>query len=97
MTKGRKKSMAYVIPKAKPFVIKGEKGEYLIPAMSKLGTADLGDVLTITPSTTIAEKAVILKAFLLRMAPDLDKEELGDFGYLQIYQAYEQEQQQAGK
>lgn len=89
--------MAYIIREPQPYAIHGLKGDYLIPAMSQLSTTDLGDVLTITPSTTIAEKAVILKAFLLRMAPDLEKEKLGDFGYLQIYQAYEQEQQQAGK
>lgn len=88
--------MAFTIKKPEPFAIHGEKGDYIIPAMSQLSTADLGDVLTLTPSTGPEEKIAILKAFLLRMAPELEKEELGDFGYLQIYQAYEQEQN-AGK
>ena len=86
----------YQIPKAKPFVIKGEKGEYLLPAMSTLNTDQLGDILTMLPETPAAEKVAIAKAFLLKLAPGLEKEELGDWGYFQIYMAYEKEQN-AGK
>ena len=88
--------MAYVIKKAQPFAIKGEHGEYLIPAMSTLGTDQMGEILTMVPETPAAEKVAIAKAFLLRMAPELEKEELGDWGYFQIYMAYEKEQN-AGK
>lgn len=84
--------MAFTIKKPEPFAIHGTKGDYTIPAMSQLSAADLGDVLTLTTETGAEEKIAILKAFLLRMAPELEKEELGDFGYLQIYQAYEKEQ-----
>ena len=84
--------MAFKLKKPVPFVIEGEKGNYTIPAMSQLSAADLGDVLTLTTETGIEEKIAILKAFLLHMAPGLKDEELGDFGYLQIYQAYEKEQ-----
>lgn len=86
----------FQIPKATPFVIKGEKGEYLLPAMSRLSTEELGDILTMLPDTPAAEKVAIVKAFLLRVAPKLKDEELGDWGYFQIYQAYEKEQN-AGK
>lgn len=84
--------MAFTIKKPEPFAIHGTKGDYIIPAMSQLSAADLGDVLTLTTETGAEEKIAILKAFLLRMAPGLKDEELGDFGYLQIYQAYEKEQ-----
>lgn len=84
--------MAYTIPKAQPFIIHGEKGDYLIPAMSTLSTDDMGDILTMVPDTPAAEKVAHAKAFLLRMAPDLEKEDLGDWGYFQIYMAYEKEQ-----
>lgn len=86
----------YQIPKATPFVVKGEKGEYLLPSMSRLSSEELGDILTMLPDTPAAEKVAIVKAFLLRVAPKLKDEELGDWGYLQIYLAYEKEQN-AGK
>lgn len=86
----------YQIPKVKPFVVKGEKGEYLLPAMSSLSTEQLGDILTMLPETPAAEKVAIAKAFLLRLEPKLADEELGDWGYFQIYMAYEKEQN-AGK
>ena len=84
--------MAYTIPKVQPFIIHGEKGDYLIPAMSTLSTDDMGDILTMVPDTPAAEKVARAKAFLLRMAPDMEKEDLGDWGYFQIYMAYEKEQ-----
>ena len=89
--------MPYSIKKPQPFVIKGEKGDYLIPAMSSLNVDQMGDILTMVPDTPAAEKVAITKAFLLRMAPDLKNEDLGDWGYFQIYMAYEKESQNAGK
>lgn len=84
--------MAFVIKKPAPFAIEGEKGNYTIPAMSSLNVSDLDDILTMTPDTPAVEKVAIIKAFLLRMSPELEQEELGDWGYFQIYQAYEKEQ-----
>lgn len=84
--------MAYVIPKNAPFVIEGENGTYLIPMMRSLGIDDLGEILNIKPDTPVAEKVAITKAFLLKQAPGLENERLGDMGYFQIYMAYEKEQ-----
>lgn len=84
--------MAFIIKKPEPFAIKGEQGNYIIPAMSTLSTDQMGDILTMLPETPAAEKVAIAKAFLLRMAPELEQEELGDWGYFQIYMAYEKEQ-----
>lgn len=86
--------MAFTLKKPQPTIIKIEESgkEHLLPPMSSLSTDDLGEILTMTPDTPAAEKVAIAKAFLLRVCPDLAKEELGDWGYFQIYMAYEKEQ-----
>lgn len=84
--------MPYVIKKTQPFVIKGQKKDYLIPALTTLSTEQVGDVLALTTDTPVAERVAAVKSFLLRMAPDLADEELGDVGYSMIFAAYEKEQ-----
>lgn len=84
--------MAYVITKPQPFIIKGEKGEYLIPALKTLSIDQIGDVMALTPDTLPAERVAAVKSFLLRLAPGLEEEGLGDFGYAEIFAAYEKEQ-----
>ena len=84
--------MAFIIKKPEPFIIKGEKGEYLIPALTTLSIDQIGDVMLLTPETPVAERIAAVKAFLLRMAPGLEEEDLGDYGYAQIFGAYEKEQ-----
>ena len=82
----------YKIKKAQPFVIEGQNGKYMIPAFSSLSTEDMGEILQLTPETPTAERMQIMKRFLLRFAPGLESEELGDMGYSQIFSAYEREQ-----
>ena len=84
--------MAFVIKKPELFAIEGQKGNYTIPAMSTLDTDQMGGILTMVPETPAAEKVAIAKDFILRMCPEIEKEELGDWGYFQIYMAYEKEQ-----
>lgn len=86
--------MAFTLKKPQPTIIKieGSNKEYLLPPMSNLSTDDLGEILTMTPETPAAEKVTMAKSFLLRLCPELAKEELGDWGYFQIYMAYEKEQ-----
>ena len=84
--------MPYSIKKPQPFVIDGDKGKYLIPALATLSVDQVGDVLTLTPESPAAERVAAVKAFLLRMAPDLEQEGLGDVGYSMIFAAYEKEQ-----
>lgn len=84
--------MAYTIPKVKPFVIKGEKGEYLIPAFSTLSVDDVSEVMGLRPETPVAERVEATKKFLLKFAPELECEQLGDVGYSMIFAAYEKEQ-----
>lgn len=82
----------YKIKKAQPFVIEGENGKYMIPAFSTLSTEDMAEILQMTPETPTAERMQIMKRFLLKFAPGLETEELGDIGYSQIFAAYEKEQ-----
>jgi len=82
----------YKIKKAQPFVIEGLNGKYMIPAFSSLSTEDMGEILTLTPETPLSERIPIMKRFLLRFAPELESEGLGDIGYSQIFAAYEKEQ-----
>lgn len=84
--------MAFVIPQVKPFVIKGTKGEYLIPAFSTLSVDEVGEVMSLRPDTPVEERVEAVKKFLLKFAPELEKEELGDVGYSMIFAAYEKEQ-----
>ena len=84
--------MAYVIPKVQPFVIKGTKGEYLIPAFSTLSVDDVSDVMALRPETPVQERLEATKKFMLKFAPELENEELGDVGYSMIFAAYEKEQ-----
>lgn len=84
--------MAYTIPQVKPFVIKGQLGEYLIPAFSTLSVDDVNEVMGLKPETPVAERVEATKRFLLKFAPELEKEELGDVGYSMIFAAYEKEQ-----
>lgn len=84
--------MAFSIKKRAPFVIEGEKGNYTIPPISTLSMAEMGPIMELNPDTPVAERVAVVKAFLLKMAPGLkDEEELGDYGYAQLYQAYEKE------
>lgn len=82
----------YKIKKAQPFIIEGQNGKYMIPAFSSLSTEDMGEILQLKPETPTAERMQILKRFLLRFAPELENEGLGDMGYSQIFTAYEKEQ-----
>ena len=82
----------YKIKKAQPFIIEGQNGKYMIPAFSSLSADDMEEVLKLKPDTPPKERARILKSFLLRFAPELESEELGDMGYVQIFQTYEKEQ-----
>lgn len=84
--------MAYTIPQVKPFVIKGTKGEYLIPAFSTLSVDDVTEVMALRPETPVAERLEVVKRFLLKFEPELEEEELGDVGYSMIFAAYEKEQ-----
>jgi thioredoxin reductase len=82
----------YKIKKAQPFIIEGQNGKYMIPAFSTLSTEDMEGILSLTPETPTAERMQVMKKFLLRFAPGLETEELGDIGYSQIFAAYEKEQ-----
>lgn len=82
----------YKIKKAQPFIIEGEKGKYMIPAFSSLSAEDMGEILQLTPETPTADRMKIMKNFLIRFAPELEDEGLGDMGYSQIFTAYEKEQ-----
>ena len=82
----------FKIKKAQPFIIEGANGKYMIPAFSSLSTDDVSEILTLKPETPAAERVQIMKRFLLRFAPELKSEGLGDVGYSQIFGAYEKEQ-----
>lgn len=82
----------YKIQKAQPFIIEGANGKYMIPAFASLSAEDMSEILQLTPETPTVERIQIMKRFLLRFAPELEKEGLGDIGYSQIFSAYEKEQ-----
>ena len=83
----------FKIKKAEPFVIEGVNGKYMIPAWSALSTDDVEEILSLKPETPAKERFQILRRFIIRMCPEIEKnEQLGDVGYSQIFAAYEREQ-----
>ena len=83
----------YKIKKAQPFIIEGQNGKkYLIPAFNSLSADDVSEIMGLTLDTPSEKRIGILKRFLLRFAPELENEGLGDVGYSQIFAAYEKEQ-----
>lgn len=82
----------YKIVKAQPFVIEGQNGKYMIPAFNSLSTEDVKEIMELKQDTPTEERMHVLKRFLLKFAPELESEGLGDVGYSQIFAAYEREQ-----
>ena len=79
--------------KAQPFVIEGQNGKkYTIPAFNSLSTEDVKEIMELKPDTPTEQRMQVLKRFLLKFAPELESEGLGDVGYSQIFGAYEKEQ-----
>ncbi len=86
------KRSSFVIRDHEPFIVEGRKGKYEIPAWVTLSADDVEELSTLNINTPPKERYAILKSFLLRVAPELEKEGLGDMGYVQIYSAYENSQ-----
>ena len=84
--------MAYTIKKTEPYVIHGEKGDYLIPALKTLSIDKVSDIMSLTTDTPVEKRVEAVKAFLLRMAPELEAEEIGDVEFSMIFADYEKEQ-----
>ncbi|MCR4739177.1 MAG: hypothetical protein K5886_02820 [Lachnospiraceae bacterium] len=83
------KKNSFIIKEHEPFIIEGKKGKYEIPAWVTLSADDVEELSKLNINTPPKERYAILKDFLLKVAPGLDKEGLGDMGYVQIYSAYE--------
>lgn len=79
----------FIIKDHDPFVVEGKKGKYEIPAWTTLSADDVEELSKLTVNTPAKERYAILRDFLLRVAPGLEQEGLGDMGYVQIYSAYE--------
>ena len=77
----------------KPFVIEGEKGKYTIPPFEILSVDDFEEISRINPDMNVRDRIPIFKKFILKFAPEIESENIGDMGYSQIFAAYEKQQQ----
>ena len=81
--------MGYQLKKHEPYVITGIEGkEYVIPAALDLGIDGIKLSLAFDNAKDEVEKVKACKAFFLYFAPDLEKEEIGDMEYFNIFQDY---------
>lgn len=79
----------YQIKKHKPYIIKGQKGTYEIPPMVGLDFEDAAAFVDFNSDPSDAAKRIkIAKDFLLKYAPGLADEGIGDFEYFLIFNDY---------
>ena len=86
--------MGYIIKKRESYKITGAKGEYTIPAITDLSIDDVELLTEYSESQDAKRKVEICKEFLLKYAPDLEKEEIGDMQYFMIFNDYNTSQGQ---
>ena len=79
---------AYKIKKGTEFAVQGENGTYTLPRMSDLTLDDVEVFMQVKTADSLKEKLGTCKSFLLKYAPELEAEGLGDMGYIQIFNAY---------
>ena len=80
--------MAYQIQKQEPFIIKGKK-EYKIPRFNSLNIDEFAIIVKYTETDDTIEKIKLCKEFFLTIAPELEKEDIGDVEYFKIFQEYD--------
>ena len=81
--------MGYQITDHEPYIITGKNGkEYQIPQLKGLGVDDFAQLIKYNETDDVIEKIKICKEFFLKIAPDLEEEEIGDVEYFQIFQDY---------
>lgn len=80
--------MGYTIKKREPYTITGAEGTYSIPAITELSVDDVELLTEYSESQDAKRKVEICKEFLLRYAPDLEKEDIGDMQYFMIFNDY---------
>lgn len=82
--------MGYVIKKKKPYDVTGSNGAiYYIPPREQLTFDDIALVSKYDSEPDLGEKIKICKEFILRHAPDLEKDpEIGDNEYSMIFADY---------
>ena len=79
----------YVIKKREPYKITGADGDvYEIPAASKLSVEDIDLLIRFNETSDVKTKLELCREFLLKYAPGLEKENLGDTEYFMIFTDY---------
>ena len=87
--------MGYKIKEHKPYEIEGKTGKvYTIPAPANLDLDDADMMIEFNASTDAKRKGVICREFLLKYAPELADEQLGDVEYFLIFSDYNSSQTQ---
>lgn len=95
--------MAFVVKKTEAFTFQiGENGTiYSIPVFRELDGKDVSKVAKMDTKTPIEKQEELAKEFILRFAPEAEKEiialGLGGMTYVQIFDAYLTFQADAGK
>ena len=81
--------MAYKLEEYEPYIIEGKNGkEYKIPHFYDLGVNEFAIINKYNETSDAVEKIKVSKEFLLTLAPDLEKEGIGDVEYFNIFQDY---------
>lgn len=89
----------FVLQKPKAFTFAMEEGgrEYTLPPMARLTYEDIDIFAKIRDGgRNPGEQMILTKDFLLKYCPDLEKEDLGDVAYVQIFRAYSEHQNNNG-
>ena len=88
----------FVLQKPKAFTFAMEEGgrEFTLPPMARLTYEDIDTFAKIRDGKNTGEQMILTKEFLLKYCPDLEKEDLGDVEYVQIFRAYSDHQTNNG-
>ena len=76
----------FTIKKPVPFVVEGVKGaKYELPRLSDLSVEQVEAMAPASKAEELPDKVREVKAFLLTLCPELEKEPLTDMGYMNLF------------
>lgn len=74
------------------FAMEGADTVYTIPALADLSVQDVVNFDKVAKLNDVTKQCQECKAFILRYAPDLASESIGDMEFVQIFTAYAKSQ-----
>lgn len=78
----------FILKHHKPFIFKGDNGEYQIPPLEELSYDSWKDVAALANGADTKQILDAYKAFFLEVCPDLSKEKIGDNQWIQFGSMY---------